>query len=62
LPSQPEASAVNVEPLKAFAREYLSQTSNLRAMILADVDTMPRSEAIVKFEMYNRMLDLELKH
>ena len=53
---------MSLESLKALAREYLSQTSNLRAMILAEVDTMPRSEAIVKFEMYNRMLDLELKH
>jgi len=53
---------VGFEPLKVWAKEYLSQISNLRAMILAEVDNMPRSEAIVKLEMYNRMLDLELKH
>jgi hypothetical protein len=61
LPTQPEPETVSLEPLKMFAREYLPERSQLRAMILAEGDSMSRSELLVKVETYDRLLELELK-
>jgi hypothetical protein len=56
-----ESETVSLEPLKIFAREYLPDESKLRAMILAEADTMSKTELLVKVETYDRLLELELK-
>ena len=49
------------EPLKTWAKAHLREDSKLRAMILAEPESVPRQEMIVKLDMYNRMLPLEPK-
>jgi hypothetical protein len=56
-----EEDLVSFEPLRTWTKAHLREDSKLRAMILAEPESVPRQEMIVKLDMYNRMFPLEPK-
>ena len=49
-------STVSLIRLKEMATELLPGTSNLRALILSEPDFLPREQAVVKVEVFSRLL------
>jgi hypothetical protein len=52
---------VSLVELKQTVKEVLPDDSPLRAAILAEPDTMPRAEAVVKVEVFTRLMREELR-
>ena len=52
---------VSTVELKSLARRLLPYDSALRALILAESDTMERREALVKAEIFVKLLYRELR-
>ena len=49
-------------PVKDWARNFLPKENELRETILSEEhDVLPRWEALVKLEVYSRMLDAKIK-
>lgn len=47
--------------LKELAQKYLKQDSTLRNLIMSEPDYLPRDEAIVKVQIYSKLLEHELR-
>jgi len=52
---------VSLAGLKEKALLFLPSNSATRSLILAEKDTLPSGEALVKFEVFDRLLVNELK-
>jgi len=52
---------VSLVELKQTVKEVLPDDSPVRAAILAEPDTMPRAEAVVKAEVFTRLMREELR-
>ena len=53
-------AVVSLAELKRIAKRLMPADSMLRKLILSEPDIIPREKAIVKIEMYSRMLCEEL--
>ena len=51
---------VSLSKVKDAARRLLPVTSTARRLILAEKDSLPASEAYAKFEVFDRLLWMEL--
>lgn len=56
----PDGKMVSIAKLKAVAQRLLPSSSSLRGLILSEKDLLPTSEALIKFEIYDRLLSREL--
>ena len=55
------SDTVNFSELKKVAIKFLPPTSTLRKVILSEPDTLTRTSAIAKLEIYVRLLYSELR-
>ena len=51
---------VSLSKVKDTARRLLPPSSTARSVILSEKDTLPASEALAKFEIFDRLLSSEL--
>jgi hypothetical protein len=54
------SSLVSLSKVKEAARRLLPPGSTTRAVILAEKDALPESDALAKFEVFDRLLVREL--
>ena len=59
-PYKAQVSSVSLLSLKQLAQEMLPRSSHLRALILAEPDSLTREKAIAKLEVFSRLLYREL--
>jgi len=57
-----QVRAVNLVELKRLAEKFLSTTSLLRNLILAEPDYLPRERALAKVEIFVKLLYAELNN
>lgn len=60
LPRDPGSESVSLVKLKDVVRRLLPPGSPARSVILSEKDTLPASEALAKFEIFDRLLSSEL--
>ena len=56
-----QVNSVSLLSLKQLAQEMLPRSSHLRALILAEPDSLSREQAIAKLEVFSRLLYKELE-
>ena len=54
------SESVSLTHLKDLVRRLLPPSSTARSVILAEKDSLPASEALAKFEVFDRLLCSEL--
>jgi hypothetical protein len=59
-PNEQENESVSLSEIKETARRLLPLSSTARSVILAERDKLPVSEALAKFEVFDRLLSSEL--
>ncbi|MDG6970693.1 MAG: hypothetical protein JRN54_06250 [Nitrososphaerota archaeon] len=61
LPRDPGSESVSLVKLKDVVRRLLPPGSTARSVILAEKDSVTSSEAAAKFEVFDRLLCMELR-
>ncbi|MDV3277904.1 MAG: hypothetical protein LYZ69_05495 [Nitrososphaerales archaeon] len=58
--SEADSETISLSRVKDAARRLLPPGSTARSVILAEKDVLPASEALAKFEVFDRLLRSEL--